>query len=154
MGVLGDADRPGQGRLFHSRRHIGCVSQGRVLAVCVGAEVFQHDEAGVDSDSHAEVDPMAGSHLRGIRFHGLEDRQAGHHRPFRVVFVGNRGSEVSEDRVTEKAGDGAPVSFHGCEEPVECSAHDLRPALRVELFGGSGRARDVAEHQGDGSPLS
>src|SRR2546423_1484648 len=149
MGITGNLDRAGLGGLLHAGGQVDGVAHGGVFHTEVGADLADDDQAGVDADAHLEVEATVALELLTEGPDLFDDSEAGEDGPLRVVFVGDRGAEESEDGIAHEAGEGALKSIDGGYQVLEGAIHDLGPFFRVEHLGHRGRGFDVAEEGGD-----
>ena len=142
--------RAGLGRRLEPRGGVDRVAEGGVLDARTGSDRSQHHRPRRDADPDAEtVDAPAALDLACIGSHLVDDPQAGSHRPFGVVLVGDRGSEECEHPV-------AGEILHAAAEPLDLE-DDPRDRLaddELHLFGleplAEGRGADeVREHGRD-----
>ena len=134
----GDHHRVGLGRALHARRDV------RRLAEDLAA-VGDHHRPGVHADAHGQARPVAGGEGGVERHHRVDDRQAGAHRPFRVVLARRGPAEVDEQPIAEVLGDVAAEARDGAGGGLLVLRDEVAPLLGVELLRERRRADQVAE---------
>src|SRR5439155_11784474 len=79
----------------------------------------------------------------------LPDRERRADGAFRIVLMGLRGSEQSEDRVTAELLEGAAVGLELAAYACVVGSHERFHVLGIEILGASGRSDEVDEDGGD-----
>jgi len=153
-GPLRYLDRPGFGGLLHAGSDVDRIAQRGVLDPEVRPDLADDHQAGVDADPHVDLDAVPGSDGRLRTGHRLDDVEPCPDSPDRVVLVGDRGAEESEDGVAEEAGERPLVAVDRLDEVLEGRVHEVGPVLGIHLFGGRRRSLHVGEEHGDGASLA
>ena len=149
---LGDLYRARFSGLLHAGGQVDGVTHGGVFDPQVGADLANYNQARVDPYTHVEVHAPASLDLLAIGVGAIDYVERRQHRPPRVVFVPDGGTEEGQDRVAHEAGQSTLVPVHRRDQVLKGAVHDLGPLFRVQLLGGSRRALDVAEqHRYDAS---
>jgi hypothetical protein len=151
---LGDENAVGLGHRLDPRRHVGRLAQREGLRPRTTTDLGDDDGARVDPDPRLER-RRSRAHVRGQRdaSRGVDDRNAGAHRPLGRVLVGLRPAEVGEEPVPQVLRHVAAEACHrGARLPV-VGLHQVAPLLGIHLAGQLGRAHQVGEEDGQVSAL-
>ena len=142
-------DTARRGELFHARRQVHRLPDGRVVHVQVVIDAPHHHLAGVEPHPKVHGQAMRAPHLvtvaaqRGL--HG-QRRIAG---PDGVVFMRDRGAKERHDAIPHDLIDRPLVAVHGrhhaCEDGIEDAPGFLRVAVGQQLHG----ALEISEQDGD-----
>ena len=146
----GDDDRPRRGQGLQAGCEVRRVSDHRVLPQrALAIEVAHHHQAGRDADAHRE-------RFRGTR---LEPRNSGNdieprpHGSLGIVFVRAGIAEIGQYPVASKLGQKAVIGWHNARAGGVIGIHHGTHVLWIESGRQSSRAHQIADHDGEMTPL-
>ena len=147
MGSVADQDLAGLGGGLEPRGRVHGVAGDATEVGRIGTD---EDLAGVHADPAGEPNAVVALELVVEVLERREHVDGGADRSERVVLVQPRDAERGHHRVPDELLDRAPVAFDRGAHRLEVAGHDLAHRLGVELLAELGRARHVAEQDGDG----
>ncbi len=140
-----DDHRVGRGEALEPRRDVGRFPERQVLVPPATAHHPHHDRAGVDAEPHGELHPVL-CRQTGIQGgDGLDNAQAGVHRPPGIVFMGRGVAKIDQQPIAEVLGDMARVVLDDLGRGLLVGAHHRTQVFGVELARELRGAHQVAE---------
>lgn len=125
------------------RRADGAVVDAEVVLNCL-----DHDQSGVDANSHLREHAEAPQRVFACIAYGVLNRERGAGCAYGMVLVRDRGAKDRHQAVAKHLADGALVTVHGSDNlSQQCVEDDLR-LLGVAAGNQFRRADDVDEHYG------
>ena len=146
LGGFGHVGAARFGQRLHSLREPDSVTDRRVLAAALGADISGNDLARVDADPGRETEAERSPQLGGVITCQLAHPKGRVAGPLGVVFLRYRSSEQGHDSVARELVDRAAELLHALAEQIEEALHDRAPFLWVDLFRQIHRSLDVGEH--------
>jgi hypothetical protein len=134
--VFGEIGRVGCRDLLHSRREVGCVTEGRVVHAQIVADLADHNLSRIESHAYREADPFGDAQLVRVAAQRFAQVQCGIASALREVFVRDRGTEQRHDAIATVLVDRAFEAVNAFGQDLEEPIHDAVPFFRVE-FGAS-----------------
>ena len=142
---LRDADLARRGNAFDPRCSIRCVTEGKQFATSATDFVDDHWPA-VNADPGLEVHTSLAEAV-AEPLQRLVNREPGANRPFRIVLVSRRKTEVRHDSVALHLRDIPTVLLDGARRLADVGLDQIRVLLRVEPLSNRCRSDEIAKQQ-------
>jgi hypothetical protein len=117
-----------------------------MLVPPASAHLSHHHRPGVDARPHREPNAFLSFQARVQHLHGLNNPQAGAHRPLGIVFMRLRKAKIDEQAIAEVLGNITVEALDDGSTGGLIGADHVPQVFGIELAGEFGRVRQVTEH--------